>query len=202
MRHLICLVLLVLIVPLLLAQPSPVNDGGTEEEGGNDGIGGFAPLVLGDLPSLNYSIALADEALTLKNTSSLPSTLVIYIQMKDWLTTSHTFRLESGQEVDFDPPETLPPVDTIRVLSMQPFEVELKEVVPLIGSSTETVLQAKEPLQLGNLSFIEDAEGQTILVGVVEDGSVHYPLFGKRIGAIENETVLVDGTQQRFELLE
>ena len=65
-----------------------------------------------------------------------------------------------------------------------------------------TTLQAQTSAESFDLNFIEDASGQMVPVGVMEDGSVHYPLFGKRIGVIENGAVLIDDTQQRFELLE
>ena len=203
LKNLFYVLITLSFAPLLFAQHLDVDDGGTEEEGGNDGASGnlFAPLELGNLPGFNYSVSLADEALTLKNTSEHPSAIVIYTQTEDWLTTSHSFRLESGQKIDFNPSGTLSPVESIRILSMQPFEVALTEVTPLLGSSTGAVLQAQEPTRSSNLTFIEDASGQRLPIGVMEDGSVHYPLFGKQIGVIENGTVLIDGTQQRYELL-
>ena len=203
MKKLIYLFLFLLLTPLLVAQPLPADGGGTESSGGDIGAGdgSFAPLDLINPSELNYLVSLpkGGEAI-LKNTSEHLSTIVVYLQTEDWLITSHSFRVESGQELNFDPAETLSPVKTIQVLSMQSFQVTLREIAPLFGSVTETVVPTQAPPHELSPNYIEDAGGQVISIGVMEDGSVHYPLFGKRIGVVENDTVLIDGTQQRFKL--
>ena len=206
MKNFCYLLLLWFLVPLLVAQPEPANDsGGTTSAGGGAGASGngFAPLILISPSDLNYAVSLPNGAnMVLKNNSEHFNTIVVLVQTEDWLTSSNTFRFEANQEMSFAPTDTLSPIKTIHVLSMQPFEVAVKDDAPLIGPSKETILQAQVSAENFDLNFIEDASGQVIPVGVMEDGSVHYPLFGKRIGIIENDAVLIDDTQQRFELLE
>ena len=205
MKKVFYLFLVMLFVPFLLAQHLPINDRGTTSAGGEDGggQGGFAPLILINPSDLNYAVSLPHgEEMILKNNNEYPNAIVVLVQTEDWFISSHTFRLEAHQEMNFIPSAALSPIKTIHLLSMQPFEVVLRDDAPLIGSPTETILQAQTSAESFDLNFIEDASGQVIPVGVMEDGSVHYPLFGKRIGMIENDAVLIDGTQQRFELLE
>ena len=205
MKKVFYLFSVLLFASFLFAQHSPVDDHGTESAGGGDGASGdgFAPLILINPSDLNYAVSLPHGAdIMLKNTSEHFSAIVVLVQTEDWVSSSNTFRLEANQEMSPTPADTLSPIKTIHVLSMQPFEVVLRDDAPLIGSATETILQAQLSAEIFDLNFIEDARGQVIPVGVMEDGSVHYPVFGKRIGVIENGAVLIDGTQHHFELLE
>ena len=128
----------------------------------------------------------------IQNLGSLTATLWIVTLKTDGSQQGRTIQVETGQTVTVQG-EWLNSDAKVYMVSLQNFTVTTSKPVKLVGPPTNqlNIVKPETPLRLRR---IETLSGQTITVGIDHENTVHYPVFGKKIGAWDkaDRTVIME----------